>query len=63
MIHELMTAHGSGGFADSALLQRMWRDQATAARHGHTLGASGYESYGKVIFGREDEARFVLPVV
>jgi alkylation response protein AidB-like acyl-CoA dehydrogenase len=63
MIHELMTAHGSGGFADSALLQRMWRDQATAARHGHTLSASGYESYGKVIFGREDEARFVLPVV
>jgi 3-hydroxy-9,10-secoandrosta-1,3,5(10)-triene-9,17-dione monooxygenase len=63
MIHELLTAHGSSGFADSAALQRIWRDQATASRHGHTLGASGYESYGKILFGREKEARFVLPVV
>ncbi len=63
MIHELLTAHGSAGFADSAALQRIWRDQATASRHGHTLGASGYEAYGKVLFGREDEARFVLPIV
>lgn len=63
MIEDLVTAHGSAGFAESALIQRMWRDQATAARHGHTLGASGYESFGKAIFGREDEARFVLPIV
>jgi len=63
MIHSLVTAHGSAGFADSSALQRIWRDQAAASRHGHTLGASGYESYGKVIFGREEEARFVLPIV
>lgn len=63
VINELITAHGSGGFADVSPLQRIWRDQATAARHGHTLGASGYEAYGKVIFGREDDARFVLPIV
>lgn len=63
MIHDLMTAHGSGGFADVSPLQRIWRDQATASRHGHTLGASGYEAFGKVIFGREDDARFVLPIV
>jgi alkylation response protein AidB-like acyl-CoA dehydrogenase len=63
MIHDLMTAHGSAGFADAAALQRIWRDQATASRHGHTLGASGYEAYGKTLFGREDAARFVLPVV
>lgn len=63
VIHDLMTAHGSAGFADSAALQRIWRDQATASRHGHTLGASGYEAYGKTLFGRETEARFVLPIV
>jgi 3-hydroxy-9,10-secoandrosta-1,3,5(10)-triene-9,17-dione monooxygenase len=63
MIDRLLTAHGSAGFAESSLLQRMWRDQATASRHGHTLAASGFEAYGKVIFGRESEARFVLPIV
>ena len=63
MIHDLMTAHGSAGFADTAVLQRIWRDQATASRHGHTLGASGYEAFGKSLLGREDDARFVLPVV
>ncbi len=36
MINDLMTAHGSAGFAESATLQRVWRDQATASRHGHT---------------------------
>ncbi|MCX2750039.1 acyl-CoA dehydrogenase family protein [Arthrobacter sp. MI7-26] len=60
---QLLTAHGSAGFAESSLLQRMWRDQATAARHGHTLAVSGYEAFGKVIFGRQDEARRVLPIV
>ncbi|WP_434970340.1 acyl-CoA dehydrogenase family protein [Microbacterium sp. bgisy207] len=63
MIHELMTAHGSAGFAEASVLQRIWRDQATASRHGHTLGMSGYEAYGKVLCGREEEARFVLPIV
>lgn len=63
VIDDLVTAHGSAGFAESAAIQRIWRDQATAARHGHTLGASGYEAFGKTIFGREDEARFVLPIV
>lgn len=63
MIHDLLSAHGSAGFADSAILQRVWRDQATASRHGHTLGASGYEAYGKIMCGREDDARFVLPIV
>jgi 3-hydroxy-9,10-secoandrosta-1,3,5(10)-triene-9,17-dione monooxygenase len=63
LINELITAHGSAGFAESSVLQRIWRDQATAARHGHTLSASGYEAYGKVLFGREEDARFVLPIV
>lgn len=63
VINTLITAHGSAGFAESSTLQRIWRDQATAARHGHTLSASGYEAFGKVLFGREDDARFVLPIV
>lgn len=63
VIDDLVTAHGSAGFAESAAIQRIWRDQATAARHGHTLAASGYEAYGKTIFGRDEEARFVLPIV
>ncbi|MFV0452681.1 MAG: acyl-CoA dehydrogenase family protein [Propioniciclava sp.] len=62
-INDLVTAHGSAGFAESALIQRVWRDQATASRHGHTLSASGYEAFGKVVFDREEEARSVLPVV
>lgn len=63
LINDLVTAHGSAGFAESSGIQRIWRDQATAARHGHTLSASGYEAFGKVIVGREDDARFVLPIV
>src|SRR3546814_2141755 len=63
MSKALMTAHGSAGFAESASLQRVWRDQATASRHGHTLAASGFEAYGKTLFGREEDARFVLPIV
>lgn len=63
MISDLVSAHGSGGFADVSPLQRIWRDQATAASHGHILVASGYEAYGKVLFGREHDARFVLPIV
>jgi alkylation response protein AidB-like acyl-CoA dehydrogenase len=63
MIKDLISAHGSGGFADMSPLQRIWRDQATAASHGHILAASGYEAYGKILLGREHDARFVLPIV
>lgn len=63
MIDGLVTLHGSAGFADTCPLQRIWRDQATASRHGHTLAASGFEAFGKIILGREDAARKVLPVI
>lgn len=43
----LMTAHGSAGFAESSALQRFWRDQAIAARHGLTLPDTGLEVYGR----------------
>lgn len=63
VINDLITAHGSAGFAETSVLQRIWRDQATAARHGHTLGASGYEAFGKILVGRDEDAKFVLPIV
>ncbi|MCX2749900.1 acyl-CoA dehydrogenase family protein [Arthrobacter sp. MI7-26] len=63
LINNLMSAHGSAGFAESAALQRIWRDQAIAARHGHILAPAGYEAYGKVLLGRNGEARFVLPIM
>ena len=63
LIETLVTAHGSAGFAESAILQRIWRDQAAASRHGHTLSASGFEALGKMIFEREAEARKMFPVV
>jgi 3-hydroxy-9,10-secoandrosta-1,3,5(10)-triene-9,17-dione monooxygenase len=59
----LVTAHGSAAFAESNLIQRFWRDQATAARHGHTLPSSGYEAFGKVVLGLEEQAKEVLPAV
>ncbi|MDH6208407.1 oxidoreductase [Aurantimicrobium minutum] len=53
-IESLLTAHGSGGFAEANSLQRFWRDQAVAARHAFILPALGYELYGKALLGRED---------
>jgi alkylation response protein AidB-like acyl-CoA dehydrogenase len=63
VVDSLVTANGSAGFIESSPLQRIWRDQAFAARHGHTLGASGFEAWGKCLFNRVDEARQVLPIV
>lgn len=62
-IDTLLSAHGSGAFADVNAIQRFWRDQATAARHAHSLPSMGYEVYGKVLLGLVDEARAVLPAV
>jgi len=62
-IDALVSAHGSAAFAESSVIQRFWRDQATAARHGHSLPASGYEAFGKVLLGLEERAREMLPVV
>ena len=59
----LVTAHGSAAFADVNPIQRFWRDQATAARHAHSLPSTGYEAYGKVLVGLEDAARSFLPVL
>jgi 3-hydroxy-9,10-secoandrosta-1,3,5(10)-triene-9,17-dione monooxygenase len=62
-INILVSAHGSAAFADVNPIQRFWRDQATAARHAHSLPSTGYEAYGKVLVGLEDAARSFLPVL
>ncbi len=61
-VDALMTAHGSAGFAESSVLQRFWRDQATAARHGLTLPDTGLEVYGRWLATGE-ESNPVTPLV
>jgi 3-hydroxy-9,10-secoandrosta-1,3,5(10)-triene-9,17-dione monooxygenase len=47
----LVDAHGAGSFAESALLQKYWRDATTAARHAGLQAVVGYEAYGKSMLG------------
>lgn len=61
-VDSLMTAHGSAGFAESSVLQRFWRDQAIAARHGLTLPDTGLEVYGKWL-ATGQEGNSVTPLV
>jgi alkylation response protein AidB-like acyl-CoA dehydrogenase len=62
-IDGLVSAHGSAAFADANPIQRFWRDQAIAARHAHSLPATGYEAYGKVLVSMEGAARSFLPLL
>jgi alkylation response protein AidB-like acyl-CoA dehydrogenase len=59
-IDKLMFAHGSAGFADSSPLQRIWRDAAVASRHAVALPPIGYELYGKMLLGVENN---VTPLI
>ena len=56
----LLSAHGAGSFAQSSLMQRMWRDSNTAARHAVTLPIVSDEVYGKALLGVENT---VTPLV
>ncbi|MFJ4687928.1 acyl-CoA dehydrogenase family protein [Streptomyces sp. NPDC088789] len=56
----LMSAHGAAGFAESSALQRIWRDVGLAARHGSVSGAVGYEAFGQVLAGLEQN---VTPMI
>jgi alkylation response protein AidB-like acyl-CoA dehydrogenase len=51
----LLFAHGSGGFANTSPLQRIWRDSAVAARHAVVLPQVGYEVYGKALLGVKEQ--------
>lgn len=50
-IEILMWAHGSGSYADSNLLQRLWRDIHVGTSHAVASPAVGYETYGKNLLG------------
>ncbi len=52
-IDRIMTAVGSGAFADANPLQRMWRDANTAARHGAVNKMLNAELYGAALLGIE----------
>lgn len=50
----LLDAHGSGGFAESSPLHRIWQDAHVGARHGLILPAVSLEVYGKILLGQEN---------
>jgi alkylation response protein AidB-like acyl-CoA dehydrogenase len=50
----LYNAHGSGGFAESSPLRRIWQDANVGARHGLITPAVSYEVYGKALLGVEN---------
>lgn len=54
-INILLHAHGSGGFANSNPLQRIWRDANVAARHAVIQPAVGKEAYGKALLGIDEK--------
>jgi alkylation response protein AidB-like acyl-CoA dehydrogenase len=47
----LLNAHGSGGFAESSPLHRMWLDANVGARHGLITSAVSKEIYGRALLG------------
>ncbi|MEV0528830.1 acyl-CoA dehydrogenase family protein [Streptomyces sp. NPDC050439] len=51
----LISAHGAASFAESSVLQRIWRDANTAARHGVVASAVGYAAYGQLLSGVEQQ--------
>ncbi|MCI2422948.1 acyl-CoA dehydrogenase family protein [Saccharopolyspora sp. K220] len=50
-IRELVSVHGSAGFAESSPLQRIWRDSEVASRHAVANPAIGAQVYGRALLG------------
>lgn len=59
-IQLLLNVHGSGSFAESNPLQRIWRDANTAGRHAGLNTAVGYEVLGKMLL---DIPQRITPMV
>ena len=53
-VSTLLDAHGSGGFAESGPLNRIWQDSNVGARHALLNGSVSHEIYGKAILGVEN---------
>lgn len=54
-VSALLDAHGSGGFAESSALHRIWQDANVGARHALLNPVISYEVYGKAILGVEND--------
>ncbi len=50
-IAQLLTANGAGSFADANVLNQIWRDSETGARHALVTPDIGRETYGRVLLG------------
>lgn len=50
-IQILLNVHGTASFAETSLLQQIWRDANTGGRHAGFNAAVGYEVFGKVLLG------------
>ncbi|WP_051792580.1 acyl-CoA dehydrogenase family protein [Amycolatopsis jejuensis] len=59
-VETLVNAHGSGTFAESNRLQRIWRDIGIASRHAAMTSQIGYEILGKALLGRDERPMLVL---
>ncbi|MEV1078737.1 acyl-CoA dehydrogenase family protein [Streptomyces sp. NPDC050211] len=59
-INTLLNVHGASGFADSAPLQRIWRDANVAARHAGLVPAVGLEVYGKSLLGLSERVSLMV---
>lgn len=47
----LLTANGAGSFADANVLNQIWRDSETGARHALVTADMGREAYGRLLLG------------
>jgi 3-hydroxy-9,10-secoandrosta-1,3,5(10)-triene-9,17-dione monooxygenase len=54
-VSTLLDAHGSGGFAESNPLHRMWQDANVGARHALLNATVSNEVYGKALLGVEND--------
>ena len=59
-IDDLMTAHGSSGFADFSPIARIWRDQETSSRHAILQTDVCKEVYGKALLGVEPNVSHLI---
>lgn len=59
-VSALMDAHGSGGFAESSPLHRMWQDVNVGARHALINPGVAYEVYGKALLGVENDVSLAV---
>lgn len=50
-VDQLLTAHGTGSFAEANPMQRIWRDINIIARHGFVSPALGDEVFGRALLG------------